>query len=453
MEFLYLFVGLVVGGGAVWFVMKAQMDGAQTIQPTGIDESIFNEVSQTKVRFEERSIFLANELAETKDKLQTLQDENINLNKRLEGSITHFKNQEERIKEQKEDLSNLNEKFQKEFENIASKLLRQNSEEISKINKEKLDLTLNPLKETIKLFEEKIDRNGKDQEGLKEQIHLLHQLNKTMANEAQNLTKALKGDAKKQGNWGEVILERILERSGLVKGQEYETQYSSTNAEGNRVQPDVIIKLPEDKHIIIDSKVSLVAYERLVNADNDEDRDRAIKEHLVSVKSHIKGLSDKAYQTSQGLNTPDFVLLFIPIEASFSVAVQADVELFNFAWDNKIVIVSPSTLLATLRTISSIWKQERQNKNALEIAKQSGALYDKFEGFLLDMDKIDKGLQTTQKSYDAAMNKLHTGTGNLISRAQRIKKLGANAQKSISTTLTERAEDSLSEEDEEYDNE
>lgn len=453
MEFLYLFVGLIVGGGAVWFVMKAQIDSAQTTQPTGIDENVFNEVSQAKVRFEERSIFLANELAETKDKLQALQDENITLNKRLEGSITHFKNQEDRIKEQKEELSHLNEKFQKEFENIASKLLRQNSEEISKINKEKLDLTLNPLKETIKLFEEKIDRNGKDQEGLKEQIHLLHQLNKTMANEAQNLTKALKGDAKKQGNWGEVILERILERSGLVKGQEYETQYSTTNAEGSRVQPDVIIKLPEDKHIIVDSKVSLVAYERLVNADNDEDRDRAIKEHLVSVKAHIKGLSDKAYQTSQGLNTPDFVLLFIPIEASFSVAVQADIELFNFAWDNKIVIVSPSTLLATLRTISSIWKQERQNKNALEIAKQSGALYDKFEGFLSDMDKIDKGIQATQKSYDAAMNKLHTGTGNLISRAQRIKKLGANAQKSISSSLIEQAEDSLSEEDEQYDNE
>lgn len=453
MEFLFLIVGIIVGGGSVWFVMKAQIDSS-TSQSQGVDETTFQQINTDKIRFEERSMLLNKELDGSKNIIQVLQLENVDLNKRLEKAITHFKNQEDRIKEQKEELIHLNEKLQRDFENIASKVLRQNSDEISKINSERLTSTLKPLGERIKSFEDKIDQNGKDQEGLKKEILLLHELNKSMADEAQNLTKALKGDTKKQGNWGEVILERILERSGLVKGQEYDTQYSTTNVEGNRVQPDVIIKLPENKHIIIDSKVSLVAYERLINAETEEERDRSIKDHLLSVRAHIKGLSDKTYQTANGLDTPDFVLLFIPIESSFSVAVQADVELFNFAWDNKIVIVSPSTLLATLRTISSIWKQERQTQNAIEIATESGKMYDKFVDFTKDLENIGTRIEQTSKAYAAAKNKLSDGNGNLVRRAEQLRKMGAKTQKIMSNDLLEKSEDDiLSKENEQNDNE
>ena len=439
MDILFLIIGLVIGAGAMWFVMKAKID-SQDNKEEGFSQQDYQLLAQEKARIEERANLAAKDILDFKSELQQAREENVDLSRRLEKSIAVFQGQETRMVEQREEIERLNEKFQKEFENIASKVLRQNSEQINQLSNEKLTLTLKPLGERIKSFEDKIERSGKDQEGLKEQIKLLHELNKRMADEAHNLTKALKGDTKKQGNWGEVILERVLERSGLVKGQEYDTQYSTQNLEGKLIQPDVIVRLPENKHLIIDAKVSLVAYEQVINAESEEERVIALKGHVISVKSHVKKLSEKAYQTSAGLNTPDFVLLFIPIESSFSLAIQADIDLFNFAWDNKVVIVSPSTLLATLRTISSIWNQERQTKNALEIARQSGALYDKFVGFLADMEKINKGLLVSQKSYDDAMNKLSTGTGNLITRAEKIKLLGAKATKDIDETLIERSE-------------
>ncbi len=228
----------------------------------------------------------------------------------------------------------------------------------------------------------------------------------------------------------------MLERSGLVKDQEYRLQFSTSNDDNKRIQPDAVILLPDNKHIIIDAKVSLIAYEAFSNATEEEDKERLIKEHVASVRNHVKILSEKNYQTSGDFNTPDFVLLFIPIESSFSVAVQADHEVFNYAWDRKIVIVSPSTLLATLRTIASVWKQERQTKNAIEIAKQSGALYDKFVGFLEDMDKIGKSIDGSRNAYEAAINKLYKGSGNLVKRAQEIEKLGAKTTKQISTKFT-----------------
>ena len=453
MDILFLIIGLVIGAGAMWFVMKAKID-SQDNKEEGFSQQDYQLLAQEKARVEERANLAAKDILDFKSELQQAREENVDLSRRLEKSIAVFQGQETRMVEQREEIERLNEKFQKEFENIASKVLRQNSEQINQLSNEKLTLTLKPLGERIKSFEDKIERSGKDQEGLKEQIKLLHELNKRMADEAHNLTKALKGDTKKQGNWGEVILERVLERSGLVKGQEYDTQYSTQNLEGKLIQPDVIVRLPENKHLIIDAKVSLVAYEQVINAESEEERVIALKGHVISVKSHVKKLSEKAYQTSAGLNTPDFVLLFIPIESSFSLAIQADIDLFNFAWDNKVVIVSPSTLLATLRTISSIWNQERQTKNALEIARQSGALYDKFVGFLADMEKINKGLLVSQKSYDDAMNKLSTGTGNLITRAEKIKLLGAKATKDIDETLIERSENQfLSKEDKQDNNE
>jgi DNA recombination protein RmuC len=276
---------------------------------------------------------------------------------------------------------------------------------------------------------------------LRGEIKALITLNKQISDEANNLTKALKGDVKKQGNWGEIILEKILERSGLQKGVEFEMQVSIASEEGKRMQPDTIIYLPDKKHIIIDSKVSLVAYEAFVNAHTDEEREEYLHKHVASVKKHIDELSKKNYQSLEQLNAPDFVLLFMPIESSFGLAVQADNELFNYAWERKIVIVSPSTLLATLRTIASIWKQERQTRNALEIAKQSGDLYDKFVGFVDDLLSLGKKMNEAKNFYDNAMNKLSTGKGNLVSKTEKIKELGAKASKSIPQPLLEKAKE------------
>jgi len=346
-----------------------------------------------------------------------------------------FKAQRERLSEQERSIQEIQQKFQLEFQNIANKLLDEKSQKFVETNKTHLDILLNPLKENIKAFEEKVDKvynmEAAERNTLKGVISQLMELNKLISSEAQNLTKALKGDSKKQGNWGEVILERVLERSGLVRDREYRMQASLISADGNRLQPDVIIDLPDEKHLIIDSKVSLVAYERLVNAESEEDRKLFSKAHVDSIRNHVNGLSSKNYHDLYQINSPDFVLLFIPIESSFSFAVQLDAELFSDAWEKRVVIVSPSTLLATLRTISSIWKQERQNRNVLEIARLSGAMYDKFVGFVADMENIGKNIKQSQAAYDSAINKLTEGNGNLTKTAEKIKGLGAKANKQL----------------------
>lgn len=337
--------------------------------------------------------------------------------------------------EQEKYIFELQQKFKFEFEHIANKVLEEKTSRFTEQNKVNLDLILTPLKDNIKAFEEKVDRvykNESDERNvLKGVISQLMEQSKQIQEDATNLTKALKGDSKKQGNWGEVVLERILERSGLVKDQEYRIQSSFNTLTGIRSQPDVIIDLPDEKHIIIDAKVSLLAYEKSVSAETDEERDIYIKQHLFSLKNHIQELSGKNYQTIYQINSPDFVLLFIPIESSFGIAVQKDAELFNYAWDRKIVIVSPSTLLATLRTISSIWKQERQNRNVLEIARLSGSMYDKFVGFITDMENIGKNIRQSQEAYEKAINKLSSGPGNLAGTSEKIKKLGAKTTKQI----------------------
>ena len=342
----------------------------------------------------------------------------------------------DKLQTQKRDIDELHKKFALEFENIANKILETNSEKITTVNRKNIGEVLNPLREKIELFEKKVEdtyRQGlKDQTDLRAELKKLYELNARISEEAGNLTKALKGDVKKQGNWGEVVLERILERSGLNEGpQGFRRQFSDITDDGKRIQPDIVIDLPDNKHIIIDSKVSLVAYEKAVNAADEKERLQAVKEHLLSLKTHIKGLSEKHYQTARQLNSPDFVLLFIPVEASFGLAVQEDHELFSFAWDQKVVLVSPSTLLATLRTIASVWQQENQTRNAIEIARQGGALYDKFVGFVADLEKIGKNISATQNSYTDAMNKLQTGSGNLVSRVENLRKLGAKTTKEL----------------------
>ena len=346
-----------------------------------------------------------------------------------------FKAQRERLAEQEQTIKDIQQKFQKEFEQVAEKLLKEKSREFTDVNRSNLDVILNPLKENLKAFEDKVEKvynmEAAERNTMKGVITQLMELNKQISDEAQNLTKALKGDNKKQGNWGEVILERVLERSGLAKDQEYKLQASLNTQDGTRLQPDAIIYLPDEKHLIIDSKVSLIAYERLVNCESEEERKLFSKGHVESIRSHVNGLSSKNYHDLYQINSPDFVLLFMPIESAFSFAVQIDAELFSDAWDKRVVIVSPSTLLATLRTVASIWKQERQNRNVLEIARLSGTMYDKFVGFVTDMESIGKNIKQSQGAYEAAMNKLADGAGNLTKTAEKIKSLGAKANKQI----------------------
>lgn len=364
------------------------------------------------------------------------------LNKELSGEKSGlakaeeaFKAQRQRLSEQQTYILDLQQKFKTEFENIANKLLEEKSEKFTTQNKVHMDVILNPFKEKLKNFEDKVDKVYKmeadERNILKGVISQLMELNKQISDEASKLSRALKGDNKKQGNWGEMILERVLERSGLTKNQEYRVQASISTLNGSRFQPDVIIDLPDNKHLVVDAKVSLVAYERLINANTDEERELYGKQHLLSIKNHVSELALKNYQELHQITSPDFVLLFVPIESSFSIAVQLDAELFNFAWDKRVVIVSPSTLLATLRTIASIWKQERQNRNVLEIARLSGEMYDKFVGFVSDLEGIGKNIRQSQEAYEKALNKLSDGRGNLTITAEKIKKLGAKTNKQL----------------------
>ncbi|HEV7232519.1 MAG TPA: DNA recombination protein RmuC, partial [Bacteroidia bacterium] len=372
------------------------------------------------------------------------------LSESLQSSNMKLAREEQALTSQKETLDTLrkeldlvHKKYSTEFENIASKILEEKSQKFTDQNKSNLDIILNPLREKIKDFEAKVDKTYQAESAeritLKAEIKNLVELNTKISLEANNLASALKGDNKMQGNWGEVILEKILERSGLEKGREYKTQVVTSNVDGSIIKPDVVVMLPDNKQIVIDSKVSLLAYEALVNSTDDELRPRHLKAHVDSMKAHIKGLSEKEYSSSAEFNTPDFVLLFVPIESSFSVAIQADADLFNYAWDRKVVIVSPSTLLATLRTVASIWKQEKQTLNALEIAAEGGKLYDKFTGFVDDLLKVGNKMGDAQKSYVDAMKKLSEGSGNLVGRAEKMRELGAKVTKLLPPNIVERA--------------
>ncbi|MGM0620159.1 MAG: DNA recombination protein RmuC [Bacteroidota bacterium] len=445
---VFLVIGIVTGGLAVYvfFIFKNQKK-IQGIKNQFQEEEKRLEIEKYEAEkqqfiWEDRFNSLKTETEAWKKELETKREENTQLVGRLEKAKTEYLNLKEKLDTQKAELEEIQKKFTTEFENIAGKILEKNSEKFTAANQKNIGEVLNPLKEKLQLFEKKVDdtyqKGLKDQTDLRAELKKLYELNARISEEAGNLTKALKGDVKKQGNWGEVVLERILERSGLNEGEQgYQKQFRDLSEDGKRIQPDIVINLPDNKHIIIDSKVSLIAYERAVNATTDEERVRHIKEHLLSLKTQIKGLSEKHYQSARKLNSPDFVLLFLPIESSFSLAIQEDQELFSFAWDQKVVIVSPSTLLATLRTIASIWQQENQTRNALEIARQGGALYDKFVNFIGDMEKIGNNLRFTQNSYNDAMNKLSEGRGNLVRSTEKLKSLGAKASKELPKKLLE----------------
>ncbi|WP_442796042.1 DNA recombination protein RmuC [Pelobium manganitolerans] len=349
--------------------------------------------------------------------------------------------QQERFEEQKQFIAEMQLRFSKDFELMASEILKQKSAEFTELNRNNLGLLLNPLKENLNAFRDKVEQVYKaesdERNVLKGEIIKMMELNKQISDEANNLTKALKGDNKKQGNWGEMVLDRLLERSGLLEGVNYSKQSSYIAHEGERMLPDVVVFLPDNKHLIIDSKVSLLAYERLVNAETDEDKIAFVKQHVAGIKSHINGLGGKNYHELYQINSPEFVLLFVPIESSFAIAVQHDQDLFDFAWNKRVVIVTPSTLLATLKTVASIWKQEQQTRNAIDIATKAGQLYDKFVGFHSDLLKVGDHLDKSQKVYQDAMNKLNLGQGNILNRVENLRKLGAKATKQIDERFLE----------------
>jgi len=412
-------------------------------------EGLTAEVSRLKIALAKAEERASNTLFEKTNLIQLFKEEKISLenelrrerekhtetSRSLESVRAYLKAQQEKITEQKAEIDTLREKFNKDFEIIASKILEEKTHKFTEANKLNLDILLNPLKENIKAFEEKVEKvykaESNERHVLKGEISKLMELNRQISEEAHNLTKALKADTKKQGNWGEIVLDKILEASGLIPGENYIKQNSFTGPNGSRLQPDIVITLPENKHIVIDSKVSLTAYERLVNCDNDEERSVHLKSHLASLKNHITGLNSKNYQHLYGINSPDFVLLFVPIESSFAIAIQNDQDLFDFAWNKQVVLVTPSTLLATLKTVASIWKQEQQTQNAVDIAVKAGALYDKFVGFITDLKKIGDNLDKAREAYNDAFGKLSSGNGNLIGRVESLKKMGAKAGKQI----------------------
>jgi DNA recombination protein RmuC len=431
MEVLLVISAFIVGFMVAWFfqskklklISENQINKEKEFQILLADSERVNAVDQETLRLKnEENIRLQDELARI---LVLSNDRALEIATLKEST----KNLTEKLENQKTETEILQKKLTSEFENIANKILKERSDEFSVVNHKNISEILNPLKEKIQLFEKKVDetydKELRDRISLREEVMKLTELNTRVSEEANNLTKALKGDVKKQGNWGEVVLERVLERSGLTKGQEYEREEVVEGAGSNVLRPDVIVHLPDNKHIIIDSKVSLVAYERYSTAETEEQQIAFMKEHIMSIRNHVKLLSEKNYQNALNINTPDFVLMFIPVEASFSVAVQADAELFSYAWERKIVIVSPTTLLATLRTVSSIWKQENQTRNAQEIARLSGTLYDKFIGFTEDMIKIKTNIDRASNAYDDAVKKMKDGNGNIIRTAEKIKELGA----------------------------
>ncbi|WP_375240683.1 DNA recombination protein RmuC [Polaribacter sp.] len=413
------------------------------------EKSILEKVNAT---LEERSIRLSqsketleNNFIENQQELKNNQQEKEKLLGITSKQEFEIENLQLKLKENKTEVENLQQKFSKEFENLANKILDEKSNKFTVQNKENIQNILNPLQEKIKGFEDKVEKTHKESidyhAALRQQILGLKELNLQMSKETINLTKALKGDNKVQGNWGELVLERVLEKSGLEKDREYFVQQSFTNDDGKRVLPDVVIHLPNNKKMIIDSKVSLVAYEQYVNEEDESLRQTFLKEHVNSLKRHITQLSDKKYEDIYKIASPDFVLLFIPIEPAFAIALNEDTHLYNKAFDKNIVIVTPSTLLATLRTIDTMWNNEKQQRNALEIARQAGALYDKFEGLLNDLIGIGKKIDDSKREYSNAMNKLVDGRGNLIKSVQKLKEMGAKAKKSIPENLLERSKE------------
>ncbi len=340
-------------------------------------------------------------------------------------------------------LESAEHRLKTEFENLATKIFEDRSEKFNQQNNQQISSLLSPFKQQLEGFRKQINESynheQSERSALKHQLEQLRALNIKMSQDAVNLTNALKGDNKQQGNWGEVILERVLRESGLREGHEYETQSDLKNDDGKRFKPDVIVHLPEEKDVVIDSKMSLVAYERYFNSDDEPERQAATKEHVLSIRNHIKGLGQKNYQQLHGLKSLDYVLMFIPVEPAFLLALENDPDIVNFALEQNVMLVSPTNLLVALRTINNIWRYEYQNQHAQKIAQHAGKIYDKLCGYVADMDKLGRALETADKCYNSAMNKLSTGKGNLIRQAHQMRQFGVDTTKNLDKQLIDTA--------------
>ncbi len=428
---------------AIIFILALVIGGilGKLLTKGNLDKTLSELETRNKLLLEEKGINKENINTLILEK-NALSNEKHEIDVRYAQKVSELNNLEEKLNENKAEVEKLQEKFTKDFELLANKILEEKSSKFTEQNQENIQRILNPLQEKIQTFEKKVEDTHKESidyhAALRQQIVGLKDLNLQMSKETVNLTKALKGDSKTQGNWGELVLERVLEKSGLEKDREYFVQQSFVNDEGKRILPDVVIHLPDNKKMVIDSKVALTAYEQYVNAEDDTEKEKFIKEHVNSLKRHIEQLSEKKYEDIYKIESPDFVLLFIPIEPAFAVALNADNQLYNKAFEKNIVIVTPTTLLATLRTIDSMWNNEKQQRNAIEIAIQAGRLYDQFINLTEDLIKVGNQLRTVQGSYDTSMKKL-TGAGNLIKKVDKLKKLGAKGTKNFNDKLLERA--------------
>lgn len=438
---LYIIIAIVAI--SIGFLLGNYIQNLKTKSSQSKLEEENRQLDLLKVRLENRNLTLENEREELRKEKEGLGNQIVRYQADLE-------NLQAKNNEQKEEVEKLQEKFTKEFENLANKILDEKSEKFTKSNKENIENILNPLKEKIKTFEDKVDKTHKDNidyhSALRQQIIGLKELNNQMSKEANNLTRALKGDSKTQGNWGELILTRVLEKSGLIEGREYTLQDSVKSEDGQRFQTDVLIHLPDGKKMIIDSKVSIRAFERFVSEEDETLKEQYLKQHINAIKNHIDTLSNKNYQ---GLldESPDTIFMFIPIEPAFAIASSSVPNLYEDAFVKQVIIVTPSTLLAALRLVDNLWKNDRQKNNALEIAKLAGSLYDSFTNLTDELLKVGTQIGTVQKTYESAMKKL-TGRQNLINKVEKLKNLGAKTSKNIDRKLLKRAqEDDLEEEE------
>jgi len=422
---IYLIIGILIGLSISWFIFQTR-NKAEIIS------------------LKEKLNFIESSYNQVNGDLSNKQNIIIELNKEISSLKTQNDNLKIKIEEQIKEIEKVQEKFNLEFKNLANQILEEKTQKFTEQNQKNLEQILNPLGEKIKEFTKKVEETyveeTKQRFSLKEEIKRLSESNQRISQEAENLAKALKGETKTQGDWGEMILESILEKSGLVKGREYFVQQSYTDDSGNRLRPDVVVSYPGGRNIIIDSKVSLTAYEKYVNSTNEEEQNIAIREHLISVKRHVDELANKKYDNIVDLKSLDFVMMFLPVEPAYLLAIQTDSNLWSYAYEKRVLLISPSNLIAALKMIESMWRQEYQNRHAEEIARQSGELYDKFVALIQDLINIGKKINEAQDTYQTAMKKISEGRGNLISKVENIKKLGAKATKSIPQNILDRSE-------------
>lgn len=434
--------GVVAGALLAWLLLRGR--SALAVERARIEAEAALAPLAERVRLleeERQSLRSAGaELAERaegwRDALEKARGERSVLVERLNAERRQAQDKIDLLQQAREALSD-------QFKALAAEILEEKSRRFTEQNQANLGALLDPLRTRLQEFQGKVEevyvQEGKDRSALAEQVRQLMELNRALGQDAKNLTRALKGSVKAQGNWGELVLERVLEASGLRKGAEYHTQESHTRDDGSRAQPDVVIHLPEDRHLVVDAKVSLTAYEGYVVAEDDAERQLAIRRHLDSVRAHIKGLAERNYQALYGLGSLDFVLMFVPIEPAFMLAVTHDDALFMDAWQKNVLLVSPSTLLFVVRTVAHLWRQEAQNRNAQDIARRGAELYDKLAGFVDDLDTVGNRLAQAQKSFDAAYGKFTRGRGNLIRQAEMLRELGVKPTKALAAGLVEQA--------------